>query len=64
MVSEQLRRGTVSTADLQSTNWLRKAMTKKDKIGTISQPVSTENLGALTHEFLKNTNIVKVMCRT
>jgi len=64
LVSEQLRRGTVSTADLQSTNWLFKAMNKEKTIGTLNNNFSERKLGHLTNELLANSNIIKVMCRT
>ena len=64
LVSEQLRRGTVSTADLQSTNWLSRAMNKEKTIGTLNKNFSETKLGDLTSELLGNSNIIKVMCRT
>ena len=64
LVAEQVRRGTISTADLHSMNWLIKAMDLKKSQAYVDEPLSVSNIDRVATDFLKQGNVVQVICDT
>jgi S1-C subfamily serine protease len=65
MIAEQVRRGTVSTANLQSINWIMEALYKEaeSKYDFLAQEKLT-NFDNEEDSFSKSNAIVKVLCRS
>ena len=65
MIAEQVRRGTVSTANLQSINWIMEALYKEaeSKYDFLTQEKLT-NFDNEEDSFSKSNAIVKVLCRS
>ena len=64
LIAEQMRRGTVITADLHSINWLIKAMELESSPIYNNENLSILNINQVATEFLEEGNVVKVICDT
>ena len=64
LIAEQIRRGTVITADLNSINWLIKAMDSEASPIYNNENLSMLNIDQVAKEFLEEGNVVKMICNT
>ena len=64
LIAEQIRRGTVITADLNSINWLIKAMDSEASPIYNNENLSMLNIDQVAKEFLEEGNVVKLICNT
>ena len=64
-VAEQVRRGTVSSADLKSINWLLGAVENQNHSqSAIQDEINSENFNDVADEYRGETSIVQLVCKT